>query len=61
MFKAVVASKEDEMKKAQKTLVKRVIIGIAIFLLPVLINAIMSLADMIWENYGSCGIDNIIN
>ena len=61
IFKAVVASKEDEMKKAQKTLVKRVIIGIAIFLLPVLINAIMSLADMIWENYGSCGIDNIIN
>ena len=60
LAKAVIASKEDEMRKAQKTFVKRLIIGVVVFFIPVLVNLLMSLADMIWENYSSCGIDNII-
>ena len=60
LAKAVIASKEDEMRKAQKTFVKRLIIGVVVFFVPVLVNLLMSFADMIWENYSSCGIDNII-
>ena len=57
-FKAVTAGKEDEMKKAQKTFVKRLIIGVAIFLIPAMMNVIMWLADMAWKGLGytSCGI-----
>ena len=51
-FKAVVAQKEDEMKKAQMTFIKRVIIGIAVFLVPVFINAIIWLANIAWEGLG---------
>lgn len=48
-FKAVVAGKEDEMKKAQSAFIKRVVIGVAVFLIPVLVNAIMYLADIAWQ------------
>ena len=51
-FKAVIAGKEDEMKKAQKTFIKRLIIGVCVFLVPVLINAIMWLANIAWEGLG---------
>ena len=50
--KAVVAAKEDEMKKAQMTFVKRLIAGIAVFLAPVIVNLIMELADIVWEGLG---------
>ena len=57
-FKAVIAGKEDEMKKAQKTFIKRVIIGVLVFLVPVLINAIMWLANIAWEGlgYSTCNL-----
>ena len=57
-FKAVIASKEDEMKKAQKTFIKRVIMAILVFLVPVFVNAIMYLANIVWEGLGytSCNI-----
>ena len=51
-FKAVIAGKEDEMKKAQKTFIKRVIIGVCVFLVPVLINGIIWLANMAWQGLG---------
>ena len=51
-FKAVMASKEDEMKKAQKTFIKRLIIGVCVFMVPLLINAIMWLANIAWEGLG---------
>ena len=51
-FKAVVAQKEDEMKKAQMTFIKRVIIGVAVFLVPVFINAIIWLANLAWKGLG---------
>lgn len=50
--KAVIASKEDEMKKAQTTFVKRVIIGVIIFFVPLLVDLIMQLADIVWEGMG---------
>lgn len=41
--KAVVASKEDEIKSAQKLLIKRVIYAIAIFFVVFLVNAVFSI------------------
>ena len=55
--KAVIASKEDEMKKAQRTFIKRVLIGITIFLVPVIMNIIMYLADIVWNGgFTTCGL-----
>ena len=51
-LKAVMASKEDEMKKAQRTFIKRVIIGVAVFLVPVFMNAIIWLANLAWKGLG---------
>ena len=55
---AVLAGKEDAMKKAQITFVKRVIAGVCVFFSPLLINIIMSLAEIVWEGsgYSSCSI-----
>ena len=50
--KAVVAGKEDEMRKAQKTFVKRVIAGIIVFFVPVIVNLVMQLADVVWDGMG---------
>ena len=50
--KAVIASKEDEMKKAQSTFIKRVIIGVVVFFVPVIVNIVMELADIVWEGMG---------
>lgn len=43
--KAVFASKEDEMKKAQSTFMKRLIIGIIIFFIPTVVNIVIYLAN----------------
>lgn len=50
--KAVIAAKEDEMKKAQSTFIKRVIIGVAFFFIPLFVDIIMQLADIVWEGLG---------
>ncbi len=52
MFKAVTAGKEDEMSKALKTLIKRIVIGVLIFLIPIFINVIIWLANVAWEGLG---------
>ncbi len=57
LVKAVIAGKEDDMRKAQKTFVKRLLIGVAFFLLPVLVNIIMWLANVVWNGaYTTCGL-----
>lgn len=57
LAKAVIASKEDEMKKAQSTFVKRLIIGVAFFFIPVFVDIMMWLADIVWNGmYTSCGL-----
>ena len=58
LAKAVIASKEDEMKKAQKTFIKRAIIGVAFFFIPTFVNIIMDLANIVWQGLGytTCNI-----
>ena len=52
LAKAVIASKEDDMKKAQTTFIKRVIIGVVVFFVPLVVNLVMDLADIVWEGMG---------
>ena len=55
--KAVIAQKEDEMKKAQSTFIKRLIIGVAFFFIPSIVDVIMWLANIVWNGmYPTCGI-----
>ena len=43
--KAVVASKDDEVKKAAKSLMMRCIAGVVIFFIPTLVGFVFTLAD----------------
>lgn len=43
--KAVMAGKEDEMKKAQNTLLKRVIYAVAVFLVVSIVSLVMTLVS----------------
>lgn len=53
--KAVVASKDDEIKKAAKQLLIRIIAGIVIFFVPTLVGFAFSLADGISDgDYSAC-------
>ena len=57
MAKAVIASKPDEMTKAQKTFVRRCIIGVVAFFIPTIMNILMYLADLVWNGmYTTCGL-----
>ncbi len=55
---AVFAQSEDGMKKAQQKFVKRLIIAVAIFLVPSILHAILYLASNVWTNIDDslCGI-----
>lgn len=46
--KAVIAGKEDQMRKAQMDFVKRIIIGVAVFFVPLIVDIVMELADIVW-------------
>lgn len=55
--KAVIAGKEDEMKKAQGTLIKRVIYAVAIFLVVTIVTFVMGMVGSndwkeCWNNVG---------
>ena len=52
LAKAVVASKEEQIKKARADFAKRVAMGVVIFFVPTLVNIIMKLADIVWEGLG---------
>ena len=56
--KAAIASKPDEMKKAQSDFVKRLIAGVVVFFVPVIIDILMGFADLVWAGLGytSCGL-----
>ena len=59
--KAVIAGKEDEMKKAQGTLIKRFIYAVAVFLVVTLVSFVMNLVGQgsgsawysCWSNTGA--------
>lgn len=45
MMKAVVASKEDEIKAAQKLLIKRIVYAIIIFLIPTIVYFVFNIVS----------------
>ena len=57
--KAVVASKEDEIKSAQKLLIKRVVYAVAIFFVVFLVNAVFSI--VVESGSGAEGTQNWYN
>ena len=50
--KAVIAGKEDEMKKAQSTLIRRFIYAVAVFLVVTLVSFVMGMVGA--EDWKSC-------
>lgn len=58
IVKAVLSSTEDEMKKAQKMFVRRIIIAVLIFLTPYLINILIDITNSVAgiSNSGTCNI-----
>lgn len=58
--KAVVASKEDEIKKATTALAKRAIAGVVVFFLPTLIGVIFSIVNgfsgEVENDYNNCKV-----
>ena len=56
LAKAVIAGKEDNMKKAQMDFAKRILIGVAVFFVPTLVDIIMDLAKHVWQgmDYETC-------
>ena len=48
--KAMFASNEDDMKKAQKTFLKRIVAAFIVFLSPMIINLILSLTNKVWSS-----------
>lgn len=50
--KAVLAGNEDNMKKAQSTFIKRLIAGVIVFFVPLLVDLVMDLADIVWQGTG---------
>lgn len=45
LAKAAVASKEDEIKAAQKLLIKRVVYAVVIFLVPAIVNLVFNIVS----------------
>lgn len=53
IFKAVVASKEDEIKAAQKLLIKRVVYAVIIFLIPTIVMLILNIVSNTQDKNGN--------
>ncbi len=53
MTKAIIAGDEKDMKSAQKRSIIRVIVGVCIYFLPMIVNAILQLAGI---GSGTCGL-----
>ena len=58
--KAMFASDEEKMKKAQKDFATRIVIAIIFFFVPTIVDLILGLANKVWNfiEPGSCGIFN---
>lgn len=59
--KAIFAGNEDDMKKAQKKFIKRLIIGIVIYLIPSLLNLVLNVANKIWPVIDNTCIKDILD
>lgn len=53
LFKAVTAGKDDEIKKKQQTLLKRIIAGVLVFLVPTIVSVLMNLLGA-GGNWATC-------
>ena len=56
--RAVLASSEDDIKKAQKRFVTRLVVGVAVFFAPSIITLLLKLANQVWSfiDPNSCNI-----
>lgn len=54
LVKAVTAGKEDEIKKAQSTFIKRLVIGILVFFVIILVQMLVSFVSNKDNNVSSC-------
>lgn len=66
LVKAVIASKEDEIKKNQQVLIKRVIAAVIVFLVPLIVSVITGLLGTddwkeCWNEHRSDSIGDILN
>lgn len=57
LVSAVLASDEDKMRKAQAKFIKRLMIGVAIFFVPTVINLILDIFNSVWSSISTdtCG------
>lgn len=55
--KAAISSKDDEMSKAFKTLLRRIIAGVVIFFIPTIVNLVFGMIDGFTDETGEGGID----
>lgn len=53
---AVLSADDSGMKKAQGKFIKRLIIGIAIFFVPTIVNLIINIMNTVWGLGSNCGI-----
>lgn len=52
LFKAVTAGKDDDIKKKQQTLIKRIIAGVIVFLVPTIVSLLTGLIGV--EEWKDC-------
>lgn len=58
LFKAVTAGKDEDIKKKQQTLIKRIIAGVIVFLVPTIVNVLMNLIGVSdWRECWNAGKD----
>ncbi len=64
LVKSIVQGKEEDIKKSQKTLIKRIISAVLLFLLPMLVASLLGLIGSndwkgCWNQYHNNGIGSI--
>lgn len=66
LVKSIVQGKEEDIKKSQKTLIKRIISAVILFLLPMLVASLLGLIGSTewktcWNAYNDGNLDKIKN
>ena len=66
LFKAVTAGKDEDIKKKQQTLIKRIIAGVIVFLVPTIVSVLMNLIGVsewraCWNNADTKNFSNLFN
>ena len=59
-FRAMIASKEDEMKKAQKRFIIRLIAGVLVFLAPTIVNIIIDIFNNAVTDKEACKLLSVV-